>query len=112
MPPSIDNPFQRLRSKTTQEAVRRMKNSSIPRSLDDFIEGAYAHADHAEFWHDFAEEIEDHAEKLEHHSKKAHKLAEVVRTVMFTKKVAGRTVPNSTRYTQTITKQSDQPFKK
>ena len=112
MPPSADNPFQRLRSKTTQDTVRRMNDSAFTRSLEEAIEAEREHLDNAEFWQSLGDEIKDHAEKLEHHSKRAHKLAEVVRTVISTKKVAGRTVPNSTRYTPTVTKHSDRPFEK
>ena len=57
-------------------------------------------------------DLEDHAKDLAEHSKKTAKLAETVRTVKTTVKVKGRTVPNSTHYTQTITKKSDKPFEK
>ena len=39
-------------------------------------------------------------------------LAETVRITAVTKKVAGRTVPNSTHYTETVTKTGKTPFKK
>jgi septal ring factor EnvC (AmiA/AmiB activator) len=57
-------------------------------------------------------DLETHSKELAEHSKKAAKLAETVRTVKTTVKVAGRTLPNSTHYTQTITKKSDKPFEK
>ena len=57
-------------------------------------------------------DLETHSKELAEHSKKAAKLAETIRTVKTTSKVAGRTVPNSTHYTQTITKKSDKPFEK
>lgn len=48
---------------------------------------------------------------MDKHQKKAQKLAETVRVTAVTKKVAGRTVPNSTHYTQTVTKSSKTPIK-
>jgi hypothetical protein len=54
-------------------------------------------------------DLEDHSKELAEHSKKAAKLAETIKTTV---KVAGRTKPNSTHYTQTITKKSDKPFEK
>ncbi len=65
-----------------------------------------------EVWGSLQSELESHAQELAEHSKKAAKLAETVKTVKVTKKVAGRTVPDSTHYTQTITKKSDKPFEK
>ena len=59
------------------------------------------------FWKD----LEDHAQHLEDNSKRAKKLAETVKTITITQKVAGRTVPNKTRYEQVITRKSDKPFK-
>ena len=59
------------------------------------------------FWKD----LEDHASHLEDHSKRAKKLAETIKTITITQKVAGRTVPNKTRYEQVITRKSDKPFK-
>ena len=57
-----------------------------------------------EFWEGVAA---DH----DKHQKKAQKLAETVRVTAVTKKVAGRTVPNSTHYTETVTKKSKNPIK-
>ena len=65
------------------------------------------HAAMERFWKD----LEDHASHLEDHSKRAKKLAETVKTITITQKVAGRTVPNKTRYEQVITRKSDKPFK-
>ena len=61
-------------------------------------------AKHREFW-------EGVAADMDKHQKKAQKLAETVRVTAVTKKVAGRTVPNSTHYTQTVTKRSKTPIK-
>ena len=55
---------------------------------------------------------EDLATDLNKHQKKAQKLAETVRITAVTKKVAGRTVPNSTHYTETVTKTGKTLFKK
>ena len=57
-------------------------------------------------------DLENHSKELAEHSKKAAKLAETIKTIKTTVKVAGRTVPSSTHYTQTITKKSDKPFEK
>jgi len=57
-------------------------------------------------------ELDNHSKELEEHSKKAAKLAETIKEIKTTVKVAGRTVPNKTHYTQTITKKSDKPFEK
>ena len=61
-------------------------------------------AKHREFW-------EGVAADMDKHHKKAQKLAETVRNTVVTKKVAGRSVPNSTHYTQTVTKSSKNPIK-
>jgi hypothetical protein len=57
-------------------------------------------------------DLENHSKELAEHSKKAAKLAETVKEIKTTVKVAGRVVPNKTRYTQVTTKQSDKPFEK
>ena len=57
-------------------------------------------------------DLETHSKELDEHSKKAAKLAETIRTIKTTVKVAGRVVPNTTKYTQTIVKKSDKPFEK
>ena len=62
-------------------------------------------AEAKEFWDGLASD-------LGKHKRRAEKLAETVRDTMVTKKVAGRTVPNSTHYTQTVTKTSKAPIKK
>ena len=70
------------------------------------------HEDHRRFWESLAQDLDDHSTNMEKHSRKAKRLAEVVRTVITTKKFAGRSVPNSTHYAQTVTRKSDAPFKK
>ena len=62
-------------------------------------------ADAKEFWEGVASDLGRHRDK-------AAKLAETVRNTEVVKKVAGRTVPNSTRYVQTVTKTSKAPIKK
>ena len=62
-------------------------------------------ADAKEFWEGVASDLGRHRDK-------AAKLAETVRNTEVVKKVAGRTVPNSTRYVQTVTKTSKVPIKK
>ena len=57
-------------------------------------------------------DLENHSKELEEHSKKAAKLAETIKEIKTTVKVAGRTVPNKTNYTQITTKKSDKPFEK
>ena len=63
------------------------------------------HKEHKEFW-------EDVASDMDKYHKRAAKLAETVRDVKVVMKVAGRTVPNSTHYVQTVTKSSKMPIKK
>ena len=65
-----------------------------------------------DFWESVQGDLESHSQALAEHSRKAAKLAETIKTVKVTKKVAGRTVPNSTHYVQTITKKSAAPFEK
>ena len=90
----MSKPALRARTKTSLGALehRATKNRA-----DD--------EDARKFWESFADD-------LDKHSKRAAKAAEVVRDTVITTKVAGRTVPNKTRYLQTITKTSDQPIKK
>ena len=57
-------------------------------------------------------DLENHSKELDEHSKKAAKLAETIRTIKTTVKVAGRVAPNKTKYTQTIVKKNDKPFEK
>ena len=63
------------------------------------------HKEHKAFW-------EDVANDMDKYHKRAAKLAETVRDVKVVKKMAGRTVPNSTQYVQTVTKTSKAPIKK
>ena len=95
-----------------------MSNPFLKARLGERASNHQEDIDDEKLWHDFFEVLNDHAhslkqhaDRLQEHSKKAHKLAEIVRTVKVTKKVAGRTVPNSTHYVQTVTKRSDTPFK-
>jgi hypothetical protein len=90
-----EKPMTRLQGKSDPEKVKT-KNDKV---MNDF-------------WASLQGDLESHSQALAEHSKKAAKLAETIKTVKVTKKVAGRTVPNSTHYVQTITKKSDQPFKK
>ena len=57
-------------------------------------------------------DLENHSKELAEHSKKAAKLAETVKEIKTTLKVAVRVVPNTTHYTQVTTNQSDPPFEK
>ena len=57
-------------------------------------------------------DLENHPKELEEHSKRAGKLAETIKEIKTTVKVAGRTAPNKTQYTQITTKKSDKPFDK
>ena len=68
--------------------------------------------DHRRFWEALAKDLDEHSAGMDKHSRKAKRLAEIVRTVITTKKMAGRIVPNSTRYLQTVTRKSDVPFQK
>ena len=62
-------------------------------------------AEAKEFWEGVAADLGKHKDT-------ATKLAETVRNTEVIKKVARRTVPNSTRYVQTVTKASKTPIKK
>jgi hypothetical protein len=86
-----DAPMTRHRGKTSPAKVHRHNHQLMERIFDD---------------------LDTHAKELAEHSKKASKLAETIKEVKTTVKVAGRTVPNKTHYTQTITKKSDKPFAK
>ena len=81
--------------------VRRRLNAKTkpPAAARD----AHGDEESRKFWEDFADD-------LDRHHKKAQKLAEIVRNTVVTKKVAGRTVPNSTQYVQTVTKRSPKPI--
>ena len=70
------------------------------------------HEDNRRFWESLAQDLDEHSTNMEKHSRKAKKIAEVVKTIITTKKFAGRKVPNSTSYVQTVTRKSDTPFKK
>lgn len=92
-------------------------HSAIERALwEDYdrhpADPADEHDDHKKFWESLHGDLEQHATNLEKHSRKAKRLAEVVKTIITTKKFAGRKVPNSTSYMQTVTRKSDTPFKK
>ena len=80
----------------------------------DDLFGDYADdlEDHSQKLMDHSKNLAEHSKSLAEHSRKAKKLAEVIRTTKVTRKVAGRTVPNSTHYTQTVTRKSDVPFHK
>ena len=90
-----EKPMTRLRTKSNAQAVKGKNDQKMQ-----------------DFWDSLQEDLERHSHALDEHSKKAAKLAETIRTVKVTKKVAGRTVPNSTHYVQTITKKSEKPFEK
>jgi hypothetical protein len=110
-----ENPLTRLHGKTNAATVRAKNDSALERAINAHYDPNPAEPrddDPAAFWRALADDLDEHSSNLEHHSKKARKLAEVVRTTIITKKVAGRTVPNSTSYVQTITRKSDTPFKK
>ena len=70
------------------------------------------HEEHRKFWDALHGDLEKHAAHMEKHARKAKRLAEVVRTIITTKKFAGRTAPKQVSYTQTVTRKSDTPFKK
>ena len=73
---------------------------------------ARVHRHNSELMDKVFSDLENHSRELDEHSKKAAKLAETIRTIKTTVKVAGRVVPNKTKYTQTIVKKSDKPFEK
>jgi hypothetical protein len=86
--------------------TNRVRGKTSTATLEERAEKKRADDEEAKkFWESFAED-------LDKHSKRAAKAAEVVRSTVITTKVAGRTVPNKTRYVQTVTKTSDHPFKK
>ena len=110
-------PLTRLRGRTSQADVRARNDTALERAMAESMDRhpadpADEREDHRRFWSSLAEDLDEHAAGMDQHSRKAKKLAEVVRTVITTKKVAGRVVPNSTNYTQTITRKSDTPFTK
>ena len=110
-----ENPLTRLSKKMNAAEVRARNDSALERALSAHYDPNPAEAhdeDPAAFWRALAEDLDEHSANLENHSKKTRKLAEVVRTTIITKKVAGRVVPNSTSYVQTVTRKSDAPFKK
>ena len=102
----------RLRGKTSSAAVRAQNNTALERAIAAHLDPHPAddHENHRRFWEALADDLDDHSANLEHHSRKARKLAEVVRTTIITRKVAGRVVPNSTHYVQTVTRKSNTPF--
>ena len=73
---------------------------------------ARVHRHNSELMDKVFSDLETHSKELDEHSKKAAKLAETIRTIKTTVKVAGRVVPNKTHYTQTIVKKSEKPFEK
>ena len=98
-------PLYRLKSKTTNARVEQQNEAGLHRAMAEFLDRhPLDDDDDQKFWEGFADELEDH-------SRRAKKLAETVRTTKVVKKVAGRTVPNSTHYVQVTTKKSDHPFK-
>ena len=110
-----ENPLNRLSRKTNAAGVRERNDSALERAIASHFDPNPAEAnddDPGAFWRALADDLDEHSTNLEHQSKKTRKLAEVVRTTIITKKVAGRVVPNSTSYVQTVTRKSDTPFKK
>ena len=118
------NPLQRYRSKTNTGTVDRHNHMILEKALGSALDRHPSlpddeHDGDRKFWDELASELEgygvelsSHATKTHEHSKTMHKLAETVRTTKITKKVAGRVVPNSVHYVQTITRKSDTPFLK
>ena len=111
-----EHPLTRLRAKSNASVVRDKNDSALERALSAHIDrpphiADEEHDDHKAFWDSLADDLDTHARELSDHSRKATRLAETVRTIKITKKVAGRVVPNSTHYIQTITRKSDTPFR-
>ena len=94
-------PARKIAGKTTPVALDADTEAYVKRPASSSVGDAEAKA----FWDGLASD-------LGKHKRRAEKLAETVRDTMVTKKVAGRTVPNSTHYTQTVTKTSKDPIKK
>ena len=93
-------PPKRVTGKTSPTLLEKETEDHYKAMLD-----AKDAADAKEFWEGVASDLGRHRDK-------AAKLAETVRNTEVVKKVAGRTVPNSTRYVQTVTKTSKAPIKK
>ena len=92
---------------------RRVTGKTSPVFLDKETEGHHKalvvkldkeRQEAKDFWEGLASDLGKHKDK-------AAKLAETVRNTEIVKKVAGRTVPNTTRYVQTVTKTSKAPIK-
>ena len=102
-----------LEPSVMEMAPRKIAGKTTPVALDADTEAyvkrpassSVGDAEAKEFWDGLASD-------LGKHQRRAQKLAETVRDTMVTKKVAGRTVPNSTHYTQTVTKTSKAHIKK
>jgi len=111
-----ENPLTRLRGKTSSETVRARNKSALERAIAAHMDrpphDVGEHDDHRAFWDALADDLDEHARHLDDHSRRASKLAETVRTIKVTKKYAGRAIPNTTHYIQTITRKSDVPFRK
>ena len=110
----MENPFQRYRTKTSQETIRRDNDRHLGRQILHAMESnpVDTRDDDAKFWDELARELDDHSNALGERERHSRKLAETIRTTKVTKKAEGRTVPNTTHYIQVITRKSDQPFHK
>ena len=106
----MDIPLQRYGRKVPASLVRIHNNARFDRAINEALEGHPAEEDHGRFWEELHADLDDHAHAMEDHAHRARKLAETVRTTKVVRKVAGRTVPNSTHYVQVTTKKSDRPF--
>ena len=107
----MDIPLQRYMRKTPASLVRIHNGARLERAMDAALDEHPAEEeDHGKFWEELSADLNDHAHQMEEHARRARKLAETVRITKVVKKVAGRTVPNSTHYVQTITKKSNTPF--
>ena len=106
----MDIPLQRYRRKVPASLVRIHNCARSERAMNAALDEHPAEEDHGRFWEELHADLNDHAQHMEEHARRARKLAETARTTKITKKVAGRTVPNSTHYVQVVTKKSDRPI--
>ena len=102
----MDIPLQRYRRKVPASLVRIHNGARFERAMDAALE----EPEDGRFWDELHADLDDHARDMEEHARRARKLAETVRTTKIVKKVAGRTLPNSTHYVQVTTKKSDMPI--
>jgi len=107
----MDTPLQRYGRKTPASLVRIHNGARLERAMDAALadEHPAEEEDHGKFWEELPADLNDRAHQMED-ARRARKLAETVRITTVVKKVAGRTVPNSTHYVQVTTKKSDRPF--